>query len=167
MLVISRKPHEKIVIPAIGACIHVAAVQPGVVRVAISAPPEVVILRGEVADRIKEWETPLPHEPAALPAVASLPAKPRRSRRRLRDRLRVASMSVGLARLHLHTSMNPRAAAILHQAHQQMEALCRHLDRKQTTARSSSKAVPSSRPKANERVLPHGYSRRLLQAVDA
>ena len=42
MLVISRKPHEKIVIPAIGACIQVATVQPGVVRVAINAPPEVV-----------------------------------------------------------------------------------------------------------------------------
>lgn len=161
MLVISRKPHEKIVIPAIQASIRVAAVQPGVVRVAINAPHEVVILRGEVADRMKEWETPAP---AAVPARS---VKARRSGRRLRERLRLASMSVGLARLQMHTSMNPRAAAILHQAHRHIEALCRHLDRKKARTRGKSASKPSPQRSADQPSLTRDYSPALLQAIDA
>lgn len=163
MLVISRKPHEKILIPAIKASIHVAAVRPGVVRVAINAPPEVVILRGEVADRAAEWEAP--QQPAAAAPVAVRPRKSRRAGRRLRERLRVASMTMGLARLQLRTSLNPQAEAVLHKVHRQIEALCRHLDRK--NGRRTAK--PGERPRIDvHEHSRHGeYSPRLLQAVDA
>jgi carbon storage regulator CsrA len=167
MLVISRKPHEKIVIPAIGACIQVAAVKPGVVRVTIQAPPEVVILRGEVADRMQEWGQPLPGESAAPPTEPARRKKARRAGRRLRERLRVASMTVGLARLQMHTSLNPRAAAILHQAHRQIEALCRHLDRQKVGGRNKPKAVPAPRTAEETLSLTREYSPRLLQALDA
>jgi len=126
MLVIFRKPHEKILIPAIGACIHVAAVQPGVVRVAINAPPEVAILRGELADRAAAWGAP--GQPAPAPAA---PAKCRR----LRKRLRLASMSLGLARLQLQTGFNREAAAVLGKVQRQIEALRRYLDRKKEKVR--------------------------------
>jgi len=119
MLVISRKPHEKILIPSIRACIHVAAVQPGVVRVAINAPPDVSIMRGELADRAAEWGPPEP------PVVVK-----HRRPRGLRKRLRVASMTLGLARLQLQIGFNREAAAAFGKAQRQLEALRRSLGRK-------------------------------------
>jgi len=129
MLVISRKPHEKIVIPAIRACIHVAAVQPGVVRVAINAPPEVAILRGELADRAAEWGQAVKPPPVPAPvAQFTLPD------RRLRARLRLASMTLGLARLQLRAGLSRDAAAALGKVHRQILALRRHLDGKKGKA---------------------------------
>jgi carbon storage regulator CsrA len=130
MLVISRKSHEKILIPAIRACIHVAAVQPGVVRVAINAPPEVAILRGEVVDRAREWGQPLQQPPAPPTAPTIVPSKPRKSARRMRKRLRLACMTLGLARLQLLTGRNRQAAAMLGKMHRQLQALSFHLDGK-------------------------------------
>jgi sRNA-binding carbon storage regulator CsrA len=169
MLVISRKPHEKILIPAIKACIHVAAVQPGVVRVAISAPPEVVILRGEVADRAAEWGTPTPPTPLSRTVRSKRKQGSRSPGRRassgthLRERLRVASMTMGLARLQLRTSLNPQAEAVLHKAHRQIEALCRHLDRKEAPV------TPGTFPRKNDHdhSMHAEFSPRLLQAIDA
>jgi carbon storage regulator CsrA len=136
MLVISRKSHEKILIPAIRASIHVAAVQPGVVRVAINAPPEVAILRGELVDRAREWGQPL-QQPPAPPTAPAIASKPRKSGRRLRKRLRLACMTLGLARLQLHTGRNRQAAAMLGKIHRQMQALSRHLDSKKGKSRPS------------------------------
>jgi len=125
MLVLSRKPHERILIPAINACIHVAATHPGVVRVAINAPPDVAILRGELVDRAAEWGAPV----APPPAPTSSPRSPRKCRQ-MRKRLRLASMALGLARLQLRAGWNTEAAAALGRVHRQLDALRRHLHRR-------------------------------------
>ena len=75
MLVHSRRLHDKILNPDIHACIHVGAVQTGVVRVAIDAPREVALLRGELQDRDAERGLPTlateqPREPSLEPASA-------------------------------------------------------------------------------------------------
>jgi carbon storage regulator CsrA len=58
VLVLSRRLQEKIVLPGLGVTIEVVAVQPGVVRLGIDAPPEVTILRSELFDRSVEWDPP-------------------------------------------------------------------------------------------------------------
>jgi carbon storage regulator CsrA len=56
MLVLSRRLHEKIVLPGIGAIIEVVAIKPGVVRLGIEAPSEVTVLREELQQRQEEKE---------------------------------------------------------------------------------------------------------------
>ena len=64
MLVLSRKTSESIVLPTLGVTIQVVAIKGNHVRIGISAPPEVDILREELLS-----------ERAAL---AAAPAKPSR-----------------------------------------------------------------------------------------
>jgi hypothetical protein len=112
---------------------------------------------------MKEWETPV----SPVSAAPARLAKARRSRRRLRKQLRLASMSVGLARLQLHTTHNPRGAAILHEAHRQIEALCRHLDREKSKSGAKAEPVASPRRRVGEQSLTRNYPPALLQAIDA
>jgi carbon storage regulator CsrA len=51
MLVLSRRVGERIFFPGIGAYVKVVAVNGGTVRLSIEAPPEILILRGELCDR--------------------------------------------------------------------------------------------------------------------
>lgn len=51
MLVLTRRLHDKIVIPGLDVTIQVVAVKGGTVRIGIEAPPEVPILRGELLDQ--------------------------------------------------------------------------------------------------------------------
>src|SRR3712207_211917 len=51
MLVLSRRAGEKIVFPGIGTTVQVVASKPGVVRLGIEAPPEVVVLRAGLLAR--------------------------------------------------------------------------------------------------------------------
>ena len=58
MLVLSRRKHEGIVISD-GITITVSEIRGDRVRLAISAPDSVRILRGELLDGLKEIEVPL------------------------------------------------------------------------------------------------------------
>lgn len=49
MLVVTRKPNEKIVFPSLGVTIHILHSTPRAVRVGVEAPPDVHILRHELA----------------------------------------------------------------------------------------------------------------------
>jgi carbon storage regulator CsrA len=51
MLVLSRRLHEKIVLPALNVTIQVAAVQGKVVRLGIQAPPQIRVVRQELLGR--------------------------------------------------------------------------------------------------------------------
>ncbi len=51
MLVLTRRPHEKIVLPGLQVTITVVAVKGGAVRIGIEAPPEVQVLREELLDQ--------------------------------------------------------------------------------------------------------------------
>jgi carbon storage regulator CsrA len=48
MLVLSRRPNEKIIFPATNVAVQVVSIKPGVVRLGIEAPPEVRVLREEL-----------------------------------------------------------------------------------------------------------------------
>ena len=51
MLVLSRRLHQKIVLPGLGITIQVAAIKGGVVRLGIQAPPQVRVVRQELLPR--------------------------------------------------------------------------------------------------------------------
>jgi carbon storage regulator CsrA len=87
MLILSRRLHEKVVFPGVGATVQVVAVQRGVVRLGIEAPPDVAVFRAELLDRDG--------------AVAAAPADRRQPRHELRNRLNAAAIGLALLRQQL------------------------------------------------------------------
>jgi carbon storage regulator CsrA len=71
MLVLSRRESETLVLPGLETTIQVVSIKRGVVRLGITAPEHVRILRGEIPDRDSEWaEKPTPPtKPTRLPAA--------------------------------------------------------------------------------------------------
>lgn len=51
MLVLTRRLHERIVIPDLNLTIQVVATKGGTIRLGIEAPPDVPILRGELLEQ--------------------------------------------------------------------------------------------------------------------
>jgi carbon storage regulator CsrA len=74
MLVLSRKPNEKILFPDWSTTIQVVSIKPGVVRLGIEAPPDVTVLRAEV----RAWPTEggVSKAPAAEKAPPRQPTLP-------------------------------------------------------------------------------------------
>jgi carbon storage regulator CsrA len=64
MLVLSRRLQEKVLLPTIQTKIQVLAIKPGVVRLGIEAPGDVLVLREEIQDRTAEWGQPAAPPPA-------------------------------------------------------------------------------------------------------
>jgi len=54
MLVLSRKPGERIVVPAAGIVLTVLEVRGRQVRLGIAAPPELAVHRGEIWAQIQQ-----------------------------------------------------------------------------------------------------------------
>ena len=54
MLVLSRRPHEKIAFPSLGISVEILHVDGRTVRVGIDAPRSVPVIRGELGDKGKE-----------------------------------------------------------------------------------------------------------------
>jgi carbon storage regulator CsrA len=107
MLVLSRRPHEKILIPSIHATIRVAAIRPGVVRVAIEAPRDVTILRGELEGQSGRQETAVPTAAGTvIPPLTPI-------LRQVSEHLKAAGVGVGLGLLQLDAGLTPEAKATL------------------------------------------------------
>jgi carbon storage regulator CsrA len=51
VLVLTRRPHEKIVLPGLGVTIQVVSIKGGSVRLGIEAPPDVQVMREELLDQ--------------------------------------------------------------------------------------------------------------------
>ena len=49
MLVLTRHAGEKVVLPGLGITIQIVAIKGGGVRIGVDAPPEVLVLRDEIA----------------------------------------------------------------------------------------------------------------------
>lgn len=105
MLVLSRKPKEKIFFPTLGVTVEVCSVKGNVVRVGIDAPPSVPIVREEIAKSTQYVS----------------------ERHRLRNRLHTASLAVHLAQRQLQAGLDEDAGETLDGALRDFSALDQEL----------------------------------------
>jgi carbon storage regulator CsrA len=94
MLVITRRPSDRILFPKLGITVHVVRVDGRNVRLGIEAPKDVHILRHELADNSRDVQGP------RLP-------QPTRANRNLRNRLQAALLSLHLIQRRLEMEELP------------------------------------------------------------
>jgi carbon storage regulator CsrA len=122
MLVLTRRLHEKIVLPGLETTVEIVSIKPGVVRLGIEAPPEVTVLREEVLG-----------QPGRVTAVRRPPL---RLDHQLRNRLNVAAVGLGLLRRQLQAGLIQPATDTLDKLDQEFQALRRQVES------ASPKALP-------------------------
>src|SRR5437763_8670812 len=109
MLVISRRPEERILLPTLGVEVQILRVQNHVVRVGIQAPPEVQILRAELADKYPVQEPAPPPQPGLTHTQ--------------RNRLNKATLSLHLLQRQLDADRVAAARLTVNQVIETLEAL--------------------------------------------
>jgi carbon storage regulator len=128
MLVLSRRPDEKIVLPSVPAVIKVISSHAGVVRLGIEAPPHVPILREELcrADR-----------PARTAPPSTEPADPANPGHAFRNRLNNLILGLTLLRMQL-ADCDPVVRNTLDGIEEELQAL-----RRQVTTTGPEHAEPA------------------------
>jgi carbon storage regulator CsrA len=162
MLVLSRRPNEKILFPGFNTAIQVVSIKGGAVRLGIEAPPEVVVLREELRDR------------AAVPLLAeSADSRLRAFRHSLRNRLNGATIGLALLRKQVSAGANDDLERTIAMIEGEMQSLRQEVEAEAVKAASAPVKTARKKPKAllveddqNERELLAGFLRVSGFAVD-
>jgi carbon storage regulator CsrA len=166
MLVLTRRPNEKIVLPSINTTVQVVSVKGSRVRLSIEAPPEVSILRAELQDQATE-------RPTTCILADPIESQLRTMRHMVRNRLNVATIGLALVQQQVKAGQITEVEATLGKIDQDMQMLRERLD--QDAAKT---ALPPPKPvrralKAllveddqNERELLAGFLRMSGFSVD-
>jgi sRNA-binding carbon storage regulator CsrA len=117
MLVLSTRPNEKVLLPDFGTSIEVVAIQAGMVRLGISSPGEVRVVRQGATDRVAEWEPE--DQPATLPNLKRLIDK----------RLEIARGGINEARQCLRAGRDEDARVLLEKIDEDLHLLRRRVRR--------------------------------------
>jgi carbon storage regulator CsrA len=144
MLVLSRRPSEKIVFPALGVTLQVLETRGNAVKIGIEAPPDVKVLREELAGAA---------EAAARPARSPLHA--------LRNRLNKLGLSLHLFDRQWRAEMTAEAGATLERVFELLDGLeqeCAAAEGGRPPAR------PAPRPKVRSLVVEDDRNERELLA---
>jgi two-component system, OmpR family, response regulator len=123
MLVLSRKLHEKILLPDCQTTVEVVAIKSGVVRLGIHAPPHVTVLREELQARGAEWgaaQMP-PADRAVMPNSQQL-------RHFLRGQLNATGLALALLHQQLLAGQSQHAQATLVKLGEDFELLRERLE---------------------------------------
>jgi carbon storage regulator CsrA len=165
MLVLSRRPNEKVLFPSINTSVEVVSIKGGAVRLGIEAPPEVTILRGELKDRAAE---PGATSPLAEPAESRL----RGLRHLLRNRLSVTTVGLGLLRQQARAGLSKELECTIAKIEEDMHLLRQRLESEDATpppppqpSRKARRALLVEDDQ-NERELLAGFLRLSGFAVD-
>lgn len=110
MLVLSRRPGEKILFPGLGVSVEVLRSKGAVVRLGIEAPSDIPIIRGEIADN------------DAPPASPAFPAD-KRQRHELRNQLNQLTLKLELLRMQLEVGQAEEPDRTLVEAISDLSAL--------------------------------------------
>lgn len=113
MLVLSRRLHESILFPSVGAKVQVVAVKGGVVRLGIEAPPDVPVLREELPDRQKEWGKPAAPKSTETARIEEL----------VRKRLQVTGVGLSVLRRQIREGRGQDAETTLNNIEEDLQLL--------------------------------------------
>lgn len=159
MLVLSRRQDDKIVFPNLGITVEILRIAGRSVRLGVVAPPNVRVLRHELADKLEQG----PDEP-----VVALP--PAMSNHRLRNRLNKATVGLQLAQMQLELGRHDEADRTLEKVLSEFEDLESDLGDQASGVRSVECSVPRRallvEDDANEGELLAGYLRLSGFCVD-
>jgi carbon storage regulator CsrA len=153
MLVLSRRCGEKIVFPDLNVTVEVVQVKPGTVRLGITAPPEITVLRSEVPDRSAEWGPPRPQ-----PAPAATEAPGTRLQGVVQSRLRVARTGLAETRRQLEAGRLDAAGLLLDKVEEDLALL------QQRLAAPLKEAPPPARPPRRALLVEDDRNTRTLLA---
>jgi carbon storage regulator CsrA len=155
MLVLSRRPNEKLLIPSINTAVQIVSIKPGVVRLGIEAPPEVTIYREEVLQEAAGRSTSAGSE--ELVTLSRL----RELHHQLGNRLSVATLGLARLRDQLQSGLTDAWEATLDQVDDELQALRQQFE--QTVTRGTPRVRPRKallvEDDHNERELLAGFLR--------
>jgi carbon storage regulator CsrA len=120
MLVLSARINEKILLPDLHASIEVVAIQSNTVRLGVTAPDEVRVLREGLPDRVAEWGAPQPA--GEEPTLAAL-------KRLLDKRLEIAREGIDQAHRCLRRGQEEDARMLLEKVDEDLHLLRRRVRR--------------------------------------
>jgi carbon storage regulator CsrA len=121
MLVLSTRLNEKVLLPDFGTAIEVVAIQGGTVRLGISAPEEVRVLREGLPDRVAEWG-PEPQPEDQEPTLGNL-------KRLIDKRLEITRRGINEARQCLRAGLEEDARVLLEKVDEDLHLLRRRVRR--------------------------------------
>jgi carbon storage regulator CsrA len=119
MLVLSRRTHERIVLPTIETAIQVVTIKPGVVRLGIAAPDHLPVYRQEVLDK----EGFVDHEQASRPTPSGNLSALDELLHYLGNRLNTTTIGLALLRRQLQAQRPELALATLERIEHDLKAL--------------------------------------------
>jgi len=111
MLVLSRRPNDKVVFPHLGITVEILRVTGNSVRVGIDAPPDVAVVRNEIMEQGKLFPRPEVAEAKGI------------SVHRLRNKLNKASLALYVMQRQLEAGKTAEAEENLNKALTEFEAL--------------------------------------------
>src|SRR4051794_19967348 len=121
MLVLTPRLHEKILLPDTNTAIEVVSIQSGAVRLGISAPEDVRILRENVHDKVAEWG-PAPVEEDHVPDMQDV-------KRLIDKRLEIARAGMAEASKCLEAGREEDARVLLEKIDEDLHLLRRRVRR--------------------------------------
>lgn len=111
MLVLSRRPNDKVVFPHLGITVEILRITGNSVRVGIDAPPDVAVVRNEIVDQGKLFPRPEVAEAKGI------------SIHRLRNKLNKANLALFVTQRQLEAGKTAEAELNLQKALAEFEAL--------------------------------------------
>lgn len=116
MLVLSRRVHEKLVLPDLNATIEVVDIRGQTVRLRFDAPEELRVLREEVPDQLAEWSGNLGSEPGSLLGLMRL-------NQLLQKRLQIARRGLQELRRQVETGSTDDVETVLQRVDEDLALL--------------------------------------------
>ncbi|VTS05509.1 response regulator [Tuwongella immobilis] len=160
MLVLSRRPNQRLVLPIINTSIQIVAIKPGVVRIGIDAPPDVAVFREEVLQQpaiAQRIATEIAAQRAEL-------AMDRELRHDLRNRLNATTVGLALLRKQIEIGQYDSTRDTLDRLEFELRAMRDSLDQRPTPVPSQAAHTKPTRAlivedDSNERELLAGFLR--------
>lgn len=159
MLVLSRRTKEKVLFPGLGVSVQVVSVKGNVVRLGVEAPPEVAVLREELAGKTIEAPAPRDVRSADEKRLAALA-------RQLQQRLKITSVDLNMVQLLLDAGLAGDARLALGRVRDEFQLVRLGLDGElEEEPKEVKKPAPARKALKALLVEDDQYQRELLAGV--